>query len=120
MTESKKTTVTNDAVPLNQAQLAIYLACQNQEECSYNNPVLLRFGLDTDEKKLCDAITKAFQNHRGLFASIRVNKDGLPQMSYSELIAKLPVCEVENVTEKDFSVLNNLTLNNLSFKRLNG
>ena len=104
MTESKKTTFTNDAVPLNQAQLAIYLACQNQiEGCSYNNPVLLRFGLDTDEKKLCEAITKAFQNHRGLFSSISVNKDGLPQMSYSELIAKLPICEIENVTEKDFS-----------------
>ena len=103
MTESKKSTFTNDAVPLNQAQLAIYLACQNQQEAyGYNNPVLLRFGLDTDQKKLCEALTKAFQNHRGLFASISVSKEGLPQMSYSELYAKLPVCEVENVTEKEF------------------
>ena len=104
MNESKKSTLINDAVPLNQAQLAIYLACQNQAGgCGYNNPVLLRFGLDTDEKKLCEAVTKAFKNHRGLFSSISVNKDGLPQMSYSELIAKLPVCEVENVSEKEFS-----------------
>lgn len=99
----KNSTIKKESVALNQAQLAIYLACQNQENGSgYNNPVLLRFNKDIDENKLLLSLEKTFKNHPGLFASISVAKDGLPQMSYSEAFAKEPIYEVETISEKDF------------------
>lgn len=99
----KDSTIAIDGVSLNQAQLAIYLACQNQEKGSgYNNPFLLRFNKDIDEKKLLLAIEKTFKNHPGLFASISVRKDGLPVMKYSKDFAKEAIYQIQKVSEKDF------------------
>ena len=92
-----------NAVPLNQAQTAIFLSCENQEsELSYNNPILFNFIKGVDEKRLLKAIDKAVRNHPGLLATIVIDKDGLPKMKYSEAFAKSDICEVENIQEKDF------------------
>lgn len=100
---NKNSTIAKGSVALSQAQLAIYLACQNNEKgSSYNNPVLLRFNKDIDEKKLILAIEKTFKNHPGLFASISVSKDGLPQMRYSEEFVKESIYETKKISEKDF------------------
>ena len=92
-----------NAVPLSQAQTAIYLSCENKKgEIAFNNPVLLKFNKNVDEKKLAESISKAVNNHPGLFAKIEIDKDGLPKMKYCEEFTKGEVCEIFKIEEKEF------------------
>lgn len=93
-----------DSFPLNQAQTGIFLSCEQRKgEIAYNNPILLKFSKDVDEKKLQKAINQAIKNHPGLLATIFVDKDGLPKMKYSEEFAALEGCEIEYIAEKDLN-----------------
>ena len=93
-----------DTFPLNQAQLGIFLSCEQREgEIAYNNPILLKFNKNVDEKKLQKAINKAIKNHPGLLATIFIDEAGLPKMRYNEEFAKLEGCEIEYIKEKDFN-----------------
>lgn len=90
-----------DSFPLNQAQLGIFLTCEQREgEIAYNNPILLKFNKEVDEKRLQKAINKAIKNHPGLLATIFVDENGLPKMKYSEEFASLEGCEIEYIEER--------------------
>ena len=91
------------AVSLSQAQTAIFLSTQNQEEKGFNNPLLLKFKNKIDEKKLSLAISKAVNNHPGLFSSVFIDKDGLPKIKYNEEFAKKDICEIIEIDEKGFN-----------------
>ena len=91
------------AFPLNQAQTGIFLSCEQREgEIAYNNPILLKFSKDVDEKKLQVAINKAIHNHPGLLATIFVDEDGLPKMRYSEEFAAMEGAEIQEIEEKNW------------------
>ncbi|MBQ7641912.1 MAG: amino acid adenylation domain-containing protein [Acholeplasmatales bacterium] len=92
-----------DSFPLNQAQLGIFLSCEQREgEIAYNNPILLKFKHSVDEKKLQKAINTVIKNHPGLLATIYIDQDGLPKMRYSEEFASLEGCEIQYIEEKNF------------------
>lgn len=98
-----KINLKKNAVPLSQAQTAIFLSCESKNgEIAFNNPILLKLDKNVDENKLAEAISKAVNNHPGLFATITIDKDGLPKMIYSEEFAKKEICEIKKIEEKDF------------------
>ena len=101
--ETEKTDIYRDSYPLNQAQLGIFLSCEQREgEIAYNNPLLLRFGRNVDAERLRAAVNRAVRNHPGLMATVFVNDHGLPEMKYSEEFAKEEACPVYQIKEKDF------------------
>ncbi len=97
-----ETDIHGGSFPLNQAQLGIFLSCEQREgEIAYNNPLLLRFSKDVDVNRLQAAVNRAIHNHPGLLAAIFVNDQGLPEMKYSEDFAQEEGCAVYQIREKD-------------------
>ncbi len=104
--------------PLTQAQLGIFLSCEQREgEVAYNNPILLRFKKEVDAKRLQKAVEQTVLNHPGLFAKPLIDEQGLPAIRYEEAFEKEEICDLYDIKESDFAAIKKTLLKPFFIKR---